>query len=315
MLQTHDRVELTAPASCLVHPHYDAIRSTAPASSMIASDEHRTVLMAGGTSTFRVPWHSHDCFMILMPIRGAINLRDETYRVGTWLSEERFAVVPKSWAHAGEADNTPQILVYLTDFLIGRIASQFGSLSRVQRRLREPLTFSVTPEIRMLQYLCCTGDPTDPSILASRAHIASALLLHILAQVERTEPLTCASNCAHGEGVVKEICSFIDARLAEDVSLNLIAETFRLSRRHTTRLFRRWTGLSIAEYLEQRRIRAANALLRDTTLPIGEIACRLGFESGSALARAIRRVTGESPSTIRRQSTAKSRISAVVPAK
>lgn len=307
MLQAHAQIQLTAPASCLVHRHYEEIRSTAPLSSLIASDEHRTVLTAGGANTFRVPWHSHDCLMILMPIRGAINLRDESYRGGTWLSEERFAVVPKSRAHAGEADNTPHIVLYLTDSLIGRITPQFGSLRRVPRLVRETLYFAVTPEIRMLQYLCCTGDVADPAIQASCFHVASALLLRVLKQVEQTEPLPCASSRAHGEGVVREIRSFIDARLPDNIPLDLIADRFGLSRRHTTRLFRRWTGVSIADYLEQQRVKVACMLLKDTTLPVGEIAWRVGFESGSALARALRRVTGDSPSDIRGTHHRKSR--------
>ncbi len=278
MFQAVDQSRRNAPASCLVHRHYDDIRSTAPSSSVLASDEHHTVLMAGGMRTFRVPWHSHDCLMILLPLRGAINLRDEAYQRGTWLSEERFAVVPKTRMHAGEADNTPHIVLYLTDSLVARIASQFGSLHRLQSRVRETLTFAVTPEIRMLQYLCCAGDAFDPAMRISRVHVASALLLHVLAQVERTEPLPCASDRAHGEGIVREIRSFLDVRLADEVSLNLIADKFGLSRRHTTRLFRRWSGLSIIEYLEQQRIEAARTMLTDTTLPVGEIAWRVGFE-------------------------------------
>jgi transcriptional regulator GlxA family with amidase domain len=40
-------------------------------------------------------------------------------------------------------------------------------------------------------------------------------------------------------------------------------------------------------------------LLTETDLPVGEIAFRVGFESGTALARAMRRVCGETPSEVR----------------
>ena len=43
----------------------------------------------------------------------------------------------------------------------------------------------------------------------------------------------------------------------------------------------------------------AEEMLIETTLQVGEIAWRVGFESGSALARAMRRSTGRSPSEMR----------------
>jgi AraC-like DNA-binding protein len=237
--------------------------------------------------------------MIVMPVRGAINYRDESFRNGTCLSEERFVVVPKALEHAGEADNTPHVLLYLTDALMERVGAQFGSLHRIQRRVQQTSFFAVTPEIRMLQYLCFAGDSTKAAVQASRMHVASALLLHVLAQIERSEPLPHVNRFSHGEDLIQEVCSFIDMRLSEDISLDLIAREFGLSRRHATRLFRRWTGLSILEYCEQRRIANARSMLANTSLPVAEIALRLGFESGSALARAMRRVTGLTPSAIR----------------
>jgi AraC-like DNA-binding protein len=287
------------PASGLAHAHHYDIRTAAPTSSLVAADEDHTILTAGGRGEYRIPWHSHDCIMIVMPVRGAINYRDESCRDGTCLSEERFVVVPKALEHAGDADNTPHVLLYLTDALMERIGAQLGSLHRVQRRIQRTAFFSVTPEIRMLQYLCFAGDSTKAAVRVSRVHVASALLLHVLAQIERSEPLPYATRVSHGEDLVKEICSFIDLRLSEDISLDSIAQEFGLSRRHATRLFRRWTGLSILEYCEQRRIGNAQSMLTNTSLPVAEIALRLGFESGSALARAMRRVTGHTPSAIR----------------
>lgn len=292
---------LGVPAASLANIHHYDIRTAAPSSSLVASDDHHTILLAGGRGQYRIPWHAHDCMMILMPIRGAINYRDESYPGGTCLSEERFVVVPDLIQHAGEADDTPHILLYLTDPVIRRIAPSCGGVERITRRIKHAAFFAATPEIRMLQYLCLAGDATKAVVRASRSHIASALLLHVLAQIEKGEPLPGVSSSSHGQQLVREMCAFIDLRLSQQVPLDVIAREFRLSRRHATRLFRRWTGLSIAEYCEKQRIGSARAMLGNTDLPIGEIAWRLGFESGSALARAMRRVTGVSPSAIRRR--------------
>jgi AraC family transcriptional regulator len=239
--------------------------------------------------------------MILLPSRGAINFKDETRRAGTWLSEDRFVVVPKTQAHETAATRGAHshLALYLTDGLMQHMDKRLGSLGRVRHRLTRPSVFAVTPEIRALQLLCRTGDAHDASIRLSRDYLAAALLIRILAQVEETAPLSNATTRHYGEMIAADVRAFIDAHVVEHLPLDTIAETFGLSRRHLTRLFRQWTGLSIAEYQERQRVRVARQLLTDTELPVGEIAWRVGLESGSALARAMRRATGQSPGNIR----------------
>jgi transcriptional regulator GlxA family with amidase domain len=66
-----------------------------------------------------------------------------------------------------------------------------------------------------------------------------------------------------------------------------------------TRLFREITGFSIGNFQQLKRVEVARQLLTDTDLPVGEIAFRVGLESGSALSRAMRRIDGRSPTNIR----------------
>jgi AraC-like DNA-binding protein len=245
--------------------------------------------------------------MILLPSRGALDFRDETRRSGIWLSEEQLVVVPKSQAHethGSRQGSHNHLALYLTDELLARIETQVGTLDRLRRQIARPSIFAGTPEIRTLQSLCCAGDVSDAVTRASRAHLVTALFLQVLSQIERTDPLPSSSGGNHGYAVIAEMRLFIEAHLAENLSLDVISETFGLSRRHTTRLFRQWTGYSIAEYQERLRIGAARKLLWETTLPVGEIAWRVGLESGSALARAMKRVAGQSPSDVRRRANA-----------
>jgi AraC family transcriptional regulator len=154
-------------------------------------------------------------------------------------------------------------------------------------------------EIRAIQMLC-SGNPDSASMRAARKHLAAAMMIHCLSCIETADPSPSASADAHGDMIVTEIKAFIDARIADTLPLDLIAETFGLSRRHATRLFRHRTGLSIAMHHERRRIERARELLSQTSLPIGEIAHRVGFESGSSLARVMRRVAGVAPGDVRR---------------
>ena len=58
-------------------------------------------------------------------------------------------------------------------------------------------------------------------------------------------------------------------------------------------------------YLLTRRIERATALLRDTDLPITDIAFQTGWESLGSFGRTFRDITGDSPAALREQARAR----------
>ncbi|CAN7143819.1 helix-turn-helix domain-containing protein [Bosea sp. LjRoot90] len=274
---------------------FEHIRHSAPPPRLLDASEHRAVVTGGGLH-YRTQWHWHDCAMILMPARGTIAFRDETRRSVTWLSEDRFVVVPKMQAHESQAVRhaSNHVALYLTEAAL----AQFAPSRPLERRIKKPSLFAATPLMRTLLRLCCADD-TDAVPRAAQDHLAAALLIATLTRIEQDEPLSSASSHDHGSALVTEMRSAIGERLDEDVPLDELADAFGVSRRQATRLFRQCTGMSIGDYRNRQRIETAHRLLTDSTLPVGEIAWRTGFESGSALARAMRRTLGLSPGAVR----------------
>lgn len=70
---------------------------------------------------------------------------------------------------------------------------------------------------------------------------------------------------------------------------------------HLARVFRRRYGCSIGEYARRLRVERAAEALRDTRLPVGQLAHRLGYADHSHFSRSFRRATGFSPSEYRRR--------------
>lgn len=91
----------------------------------------------------------------------------------------------------------------------------------------------------------------------------------------------------------------MDAASHEDWSVQRLASVSGVSEAHFARSFKEAFGTPPHRYLLTRRIERAAALLRDTDLPITEIAFVTGWSSLGTFGRTFRDVTGESPSDLR----------------
>ena len=91
----------------------------------------------------------------------------------------------------------------------------------------------------------------------------------------------------------------MDAASDEEWPVRRLARVSGVSEAHFARSFKDAFGLPPHRYLLTRRIERASALLRDTDLPISEIAFRTGWKSLGTFGRTFRDVTGESPGDLR----------------
>lgn len=100
----------------------------------------------------------------------------------------------------------------------------------------------------------------------------------------------------------KRLVEYIEAHLDQPVSIATMAEIVRLSPYHFARAFKRSFGVPPHRYHMMRRIEATKVLLGKTSVPVTEIALRLGFSETSSFTAGFRRLTGVSPSEYRRSS-------------
>lgn len=98
---------------------------------------------------------------------------------------------------------------------------------------------------------------------------------------------------------LREVLSYIEQNLSQELSLRQIAEVAGLSVSHFKALFRQSVGIPPHHYLIRRRIDRAVALLQEKNLPITQIALEVGFCHQSHLAKHMRRILGASPREVR----------------
>lgn len=91
----------------------------------------------------------------------------------------------------------------------------------------------------------------------------------------------------------------MDAASQEAWPVERLARVSSVSAAHFARSFKEAFGVPPHRYLLTRRIERAKALLRDSDLPILEIALQTGWNSLGTFGRTFRDVTGESPGGMR----------------
>ena len=80
-----------------------------------------------------------------------------------------------------------------------------------------------------------------------------------------------------------------------------LAQTVGSSRAAFAKRFKALVGETVFQYLTSLRMQRARALLRDTALPVYEIAQRSGYESDLAFTKAFKKQTGRTPRQFRLQ--------------
>ena len=99
----------------------------------------------------------------------------------------------------------------------------------------------------------------------------------------------------------KRVAEFIEAHLAEEISLAVLAELAGLSLFHFARAFTQSFGMPPHRYHMARRMDRARSLLQKPALSVTQIGIQIGFRESSSFTKAFRRFTGLTPTEYRRR--------------
>jgi len=161
--------------------------------------------------------------------------------------------------------------------------------------------FDVTDSqlLRLLQTLyadLCSGSPAG-SLFGET--VGAALALH-LAQHYSTRPGATGQPAGGvAEKSLRRVLEYIQANLAGELHLQELAGVADLSTFHFAKLFKHSTGYSPHQYVLQRRLERAKALLRNPHISLSEVSLRAGFADQSHLSNVFRRFVGLTPAKFR----------------
>ncbi|WP_213947205.1 AraC family transcriptional regulator [Luteibacter sp. dw_328] len=156
------------------------------------------------------------------------------------------------------------------------------------------------PQVERIGWLMKTeADEGHPGGRLFADSLASALAVRLLS-LSSSRPMAGQPTARHvlAPWRLQRVIEYIEANLADDLSLAALAGIAGYSVSHFKPLFQRATGVSVHQFVVSRRVERARLRLAEGA-SLADTAWETGFTDASHLARWTRRLLGASPSTLR----------------
>ncbi|QXI30041.1 AraC family transcriptional regulator [Pseudomonas vanderleydeniana] len=231
--------------------------------------------------------HSHAHAQLVFGLSGRLDFEIEGH--GSRVVQQSVAVVPYDAHHTcGSPDGSRCLVLDVPDE--HWLVQSLGDHADASRRLIDragSLTLNAS-QGRLVDWLA--NSPVQDPLIARQGAVLLLASLNTAPVIDgRRLPL--AALDAH-----------IDRYAARPLQVADLARIAGLSNARLHARFMAECGQTPMDYIRSRRLRLALGLLRESVLPVGEIAERVGYSSQSAFCAAILREFGASPTALRRES-------------
>ncbi|MCI8443264.1 MAG: AraC family transcriptional regulator [Provencibacterium sp.] len=140
--------------------------------------------------------------------------------------------------------------------------------------------------------------PGMGNILRARAALLEILSFY-LSQAQEQGQLHPAAQNAPTENL-QQLTGYIEEHLCDEMTLESLARQLHFHPNYFSAFFKKHYGVSPLKYVAGLRLQRAKELLRDTSLPVAEVAARTGFHDLFHFSRRFKEQTGYSPSDFRK---------------
>lgn len=230
---------------------------------------------------------------------GAGRRQETRVRAGTvWLSPIGVGDNEIDITHA-----LPQVLhLYLPPERFTTLADRYRLPSRPAHAIRYEA--GVEDEVIRLVGQSVLAELTNETaagrmVVEAAATLLAARLIHTY--LDAGEPGGTAPPAhALDAGRLRRVLAYIDAHMADDLSVGELAAVACLSEFHFSRAFAAAMGTPPHRYVSGRRLERAKRLLSEDRLPLSQIALECRFSSQASFSRSFLRATGTTPGAFRR---------------
>jgi AraC-like DNA-binding protein len=248
--------------------------------------------------TAQVDFHYHEFCKLLLLVsgQGAYAVDGQRYL----LQPGDAVLIGSRSVHRPELDQNyayERIIIYISPEYLSRVSTKDCDLTQIfSGQQGHVLRLSQNGRKRLFD-LAAELEAELSSQEYGREILSNTALLRLLVEVGRRmqrKDSHAPQAVIPRNSRVLDIMRYLDAHLEEDLDIDTLAEAFFVSKFHMMRLFHRETGMTVHNYLTQRRLLRAKDLIANG-MRATEACYRSGFRSYSSFTRAYGQHFGTTP--------------------
>lgn len=213
---------------------------------------------------------------------------------------DRFCLMPKESESVWDIrDDLSFVHLYCTDAHLRDVGEKVWDKSPYSFTLDER-TFGNDPGITAVYRQFLLGnDWQQPANHMTLSAASSLLLTHLVQHYSNVQWRLPTVTGGLAPATLRNVLAYIEAHLAEPLTLSDLAREAALSEFHFARMFRQSMNMAPHQYVMQRRMALAQQWVCYSTRSLSEIAMACGFSSASHFSNRFKQVTGKTPSQLR----------------
>ena len=213
-----------------------------------------------------------------------------------WLTEGNVVIMPANVPHQDIWDKPGAFTLLILDPLrVTQVVQDTVDAARLEIVPRFAMREGLIQQIAIALEVELTSGGSGINLYPDT--LAAALSAHLLRNHSSLVRLREAASYARG--CMRRAVDFVSDNFHQNLKLAGIAAVAHLSKYHFARTFKQVMGVAPHQFLIERRIEHAQALLRTTALSVEEIARRAGFSNQSHFTAHFKKVVGATPRVYR----------------
>jgi AraC-like DNA-binding protein len=189
------------------------------------------------------------------------------------------------------------ITLYVHPVLLIHSASDLLQMDRVEIVPHLHPGDPLLDHIRLVLQAAIDADDVPGRLYAEA--LTHALAVHLLRRSAACRPPAAADPSGLSKPKLRRTLAYIEAHLAQELSVTELAAVAQTSPAYFARLFRQATGQTPHQYVIRRRIERAKRLLRETEWPLIDIGHHVGFTDQSYFTAVFRKHVTTTPNAYR----------------
>lgn len=248
-------------------------------------------------------FHYHDFYKILICVSGNVtyHIEGRSYR----LKPYDIVLVGRNDIHrpqVASGDDYERIIFYISREYLDRHMGEGYDLSypflRAAEEQEDVLRFPAMTNTGLMEVVGAIEKNAQEDAYAGKLY-ANVLFLQFMILLCRAcvEYPDCFSHSVTYNQKMIDILRYINEHLAEELSVETVAEHFYISRYHMMRQFKEETGYTIHQYITEKRVLKAQNMMQ-AGVPATKACYACGFQDYSTFSRAFKSKLSKKPSDI-----------------